>query len=163
MREENSMKLNLNHLISIIFVLSAIPAIAQTRNNILIARNSNQSVIENTVSGQTFSAFSLPSILGQMKDRQGNDCLGFVGDLPDYTLNLTESFSQLNLAINSQGDTTMAIQAPNNVLYCGDDISATNPNASVTLTNLPTGEYKVWVGAFDQGDRLNYSLTINAH
>jgi hypothetical protein len=157
------MKLYLNQLISILFIFSAIPAIAQTRNNIIIARNSNESTTVNTVSGQTFSAFSLPAMLGQIKDNQGNDCLGFVGDKPDYTLNITSDFSQLHLQVNSSGDTTMAIKSPNNTLYCGDDTDANNPDASLTLTNLPVGEYKVWVGAFDQGDRLNYSLTIRGY
>lgn len=157
------MKVSLKYLILIPFVLSSFPAIAQNVQTIVIAPNSNQTRIENNVSGQIFSAFSLPAILGQSKDGQGNNCLGFVGDqAPDYTVNLTSDFSELNLEINSQGDTTMAIKTPDNIIYCGDDISTTNPDASVTLTNIKSGQYQVWIGAFEEGDTLNYNLAINA-
>ena len=158
------MKFYVKRLMPILLILSSATAvIAQTREPIVIARNSNQSNIENIVSGEIFSEFSLPSILGKTKDIQGNDCLGFVGDQPNYLLNLESGFNELNLVISSNGDTTMAVEAPGGSLYCGDDTTASNQDASLNLTNLPSGEYKVWIGAFDEGNDLNYSLEINAN
>ena len=76
---------------------------------------------------------------------------------------LESKFSQLSVAVNSGKDTTLVIRGPNNLILCGDDTKTSKgvtKDASVKVSNLPPGEYSIWVGAMKEGQRWNYSLTV---
>jgi hypothetical protein len=73
---------------------------------------------------------------------------------------LEKGFPKLNFQVNSRGkDTTIIIKAPNGQIFCGDD-TGSKKDASISATNLPSGEYELWVGSIEPDKRWGYSLTI---
>jgi hypothetical protein len=113
---------------------------------------------DGVLSGATNGSYSLSSIA--KFDRDQNPCLGFANPTPDHKIILEKGFPKLNFQVNSRGkDTTIVIKAPNGQVFCGDDTS-NKKDASISTTNLPSGEYDVWVGSIEPGKRWSYSLTI---
>ena len=114
--------------------------------------------VSTTVQGTTVGSYSLSNIASS--DGSGNLCAGFADTNPDHILTLQSDFQSLTVTVNSGQDTTLLIQGPDdNSVYCGQDISRSNLDAQVLLSNLPTGTYRIWVGAHNQGQRFSYSLT----
>jgi hypothetical protein len=135
-------------------------ALAQTANFAPISLSATQPTA--TVNGVTAGIFSLSNIA--MRDDQGTICIGFADAAPDHILTLQDPMTQLTLQVNSGGDdTTLLLQDPNNDLVrCGEDISRRNLDAQIQTQNLPAGTYHLWVGSHNQGQRINYSLTISS-
>lgn len=146
-------------VIALIAALGAIPVFSQTANfgNLTLAPGFAQGA--GSASGYTGGSYSLSSIAN--RDRNNNHCIGFGAPTPDHILVLESNFSNLSVLVNTGGkDTTLVIQGPNNqTLRCGDD-SGSSKDASVRDTNWSAGTYKVWVGTFEPGQRLNYTLTV---
>lgn len=111
------------------------------------------------VSGYTGGSTSLPAILANSA-RLGNKCLGFADTAPDYIMVLQKDFARLRLQVDSGGkDTTLAIRGPNGVIRCGDD-TGKNKDASIEDSDWKAGEYSIWVGSIEPGQRLNYKLYV---
>lgn len=121
---------------------SAFPAIAQSTFSL-----SPGSQV--TASGTTAGSMSLSTI--RNRGTQGGFCLGYGNDVPDHTLNLQGNASRLNLSVDSNGGTTLLVQAPNGNVYCG--------GSNLTLSNASQGSYKIWVGSGDSGQRHRYTLS----
>jgi hypothetical protein len=136
--------------------ISTIPAWAQT---VAIAKLSPGFARQDGVlSGSTSGNYSLSSIA--KFDRDQNPCLGFSSQTPDHKIILEKGFPKLSFQVNSRGkDTTIIIKAPNGQVFCGDD-TGSKKDASINTTNLPSGEYDVWVGSMEPGKRWSYNLTI---
>lgn len=113
-----------------------------------------------TATGTTAGIFALANMA--MRDHQGTICTGFADTNPDHILTLQEPMARLTLQVNSGGqDTTLLLQGPNDAMIrCGEDISRRNPDAQIQAQDLPAGTYRLWVGAHNQGQRLNYSLLV---
>jgi hypothetical protein len=113
---------------------------------------------DGVLSGATSGSYSLSSIA--KFDRDQNPCLGFSSPTPDHKIVLEKGFPKLNFQVNSRGkDTTIIIKAPNGQIFCGDD-TGNKKDASISATNLPSGEYELWVGSIEPDKRWGYSLTI---
>ncbi|MBD2426196.1 hypothetical protein [Phormidium sp. FACHB-1136] len=134
-------------------------ALAQAANFASISLSTNQPTA--TVNGTTAGIFALSNIA--MRDHQGLICTGFADTAPDHILTLQDPMAQLTLQVNSGGDdTTLLMQGPNDSLvHCGEDISRRNPDAQIQAQDLPAGTYRLWVGSHNQGQRINYSLTVS--
>lgn len=112
-----------------------------------------------SVEGRTVGAFSLANIAN--RDPAGNPCTGFADPNPDHILTLESDFPSLTVSVDSGEDTTLLIQGPNdNSVYCGQDISRSNLDAQIVLNDLQAGTYRIWVGAHDQGQRFDYTLSV---
>ncbi|MDB9527437.1 hypothetical protein PN498_15670 [Oscillatoria sp. CS-180] len=112
-----------------------------------------------SVDGSIVGSFSLSSIANS--DSQGNLCAGFADTNPDHILTLESDFPTLTVTVDSGEDTTLLIQGPtDNAIRCGQDISRSNMDARISGQNWPAGTYRVWVGAHNQGQRFNYTLTV---
>jgi hypothetical protein len=142
-------------VLALLLPLAAVPAWAQSAPIKLSLGFARQ---EGVLSGATNGSYSLSSVA--KFDAQRNPCLGFATNTPSHTVVLGQSFPKLNFQVNSRGkDTTLVVRMPNGQVLCGDD-TGTSKDASVNATNLPAGEYAVWVGSIDPGKRWSYGLTI---
>lgn len=140
-------------------VLGLSPALAQSANfdGITLPAPSSST---NSVDGRTVGSYSLSNIADS--DINGSLCAGYADTNPDHILTLNSDFSSLTIQVNSGRDTTLLIQGPNdNTVRCGQDISRSNLDAQIVDGNWETGTYRIWVGAHNQGDRFDYTLTVN--
>ena len=83
-------------------------------------------------------------------DRLGVGCAGFISDSPDFRLRF-DSLGVLPLYIwvESNTDTTLAINGPDGEWHCDDD-SGSGLNPYVKFASPDTGTYDIWVGAFSR-------------
>lgn len=145
-------------LIGFIMLLEAVPVLAEETPNfgtLTLGADKTTGILRGTTGGTT----SLPAIVNNV-DRHNNKCIGFGDSNPDHIIILKQNFPTLKLQVSSGGDTTLVVQGPNGVVWCGDDASATNKDASLTDTDWPAGRYRVWVGSATQGGRRDYTLNV---
>lgn len=141
------------------WLVGTVPATAQSFRWQAISLSLNSGQRTAGLRGSARGMTGLHNIVGDRDSRQ-NRCLGFGALTPDHVLNLTTNIDQLTFQVETANqDTTLVIQGPNRQVYCGDD-SSRGKDAGLSLQNLKSGEYKVWVGTFDQGQRFPYRLTI---
>ncbi len=111
---------------------------------------SNPTYGEHTLTGGfTPDPYLVPVVAGGSVDisTQVTGCLGNVNfETPDVILNYTPSSFPLYISSTSEGDTTLAILAPDNIWYCDDDSSGLNPGLEF-LDPFP-GFYSIWVGTY---------------
>ncbi|NJM96315.1 MAG: hypothetical protein HC800_03085 [Phormidesmis sp. RL_2_1] len=113
---------------------------------------------EAEVRGVTAGSYNLTQLAA--RDRQRKVCLGYGSEQPDYSFVLTEARSRLRIAIDSnEEDTTLLVQGPRGI-DCNDNARRGDRDAAIGGQDWPEGEYRVWVGSFNPGDRLDYILRI---
>lgn len=143
--------------------LGLVPAIAQSiaqANFGTLRLAPGFSPNQGQVQGRTGGRTSLPATVAE-RDRNGEICLGYGSAAPDYILELDGNFEQLHLQVNSGGnDTTLLVRGPSGVL-CGDDIARNNPDDEIRADGWRSGEYEVWVGTSNPGERFNYTLVVS--
>ena len=88
------------------------------------------------------------------------DCRGSVANSPDVRLNYTAGGSlPLIISVDSNADTTLAVNGPDGTWYCDDDTNGTNP---VVRFNSPqSGRYDIYVGHYQEGSRIPARLYIS--
>lgn len=148
-------------LVALAVALSATPAFSQAANFGGLKLSLGFAPATGQASGRTGGTYSLSSIANS--DRNNKACIGYGSETPDHIMLLESNFPKLTVEVNSGKDTTLVIRGPNNLILCGDDTKTSkgvSKDASVEATNLPAGEYRVWVGAIQEGQRWNYSLTV---
>lgn len=111
------------------------------------------------VTGHTGGSYSLSAI--RNRDRNKNLCIGFADTKPDHILVLEKDFARLSIQVDSGGyDTTLMLKKTGEEeIFCGDD-TGESKDASISISNLKAGEYKLWVGTFKSGIRREYSISI---
>ena len=120
-----------------------------------ITSSSNESV-----NGYTAGTVPLFAILNVREDQNNQPCVGYAERNPDHILQVATTLSALIIEVNSNGgDTTLMIETPDHTIYCSDD--GNDADAVITGQDWGVGDYKVWVGAFDAGQRYDYTLEIN--
>lgn len=77
---------------------------------------------------------------------------GFVTRRPDFDLYWNGSASQLTIAVESNADAILLVNAPNGEWYYSDDYRGSNP--AITFYNPDEGLYDIWIGSYD-GSRRN--------
>ncbi len=88
----------------------------------------------------------------------GSPCMGFAAPAPDYRLFYTGGQYRLRFFASSSGDTTLIINAPDGRWYCDDD-SGGNLNPLLDFGSPLSGQYDIWVGAFQTGHSANLVIT----
>lgn len=141
-----------------------------TLANIKFAAHADETpapIFEDIVIGREFDSYPLivngmsggniaANQLAERTETPTGPCKGFFDREPDHTLQLTSKFDYLKLQVQSPKDTTLIIEGPGGS-WCNDDLEGKNPG--ITGEWLP-GEYKVWIGSYDQNDYLPYQLKI---
>jgi hypothetical protein len=144
-------------ILALLLPLVALPALAQ--NNAPLRLSLGFARQDGVVNGSTSGSYSLSSIA--KFDREKNPCLGYASASADHVVTLNQSFPKLTFQVNSRGkDTTMLIKTPNGQVLCGDD-TGQKKDASISATNLPAGNYEIWVGSMEPNKRWGYSLTMS--
>lgn len=77
---------------------------------------------------------------------------GFVTTRPDFDLYWEGSSAQLTIAVQSNADAVLLVNAPDGQWYYSDDYRGTDP--ALTFTNPQAGLYDIWIGTYD-GSRRN--------
>jgi hypothetical protein len=145
-------------VLSILTVIITNPVMADTANFGTISLAPGFDTVTASLSGYTGGSYSLSAISN--RDVNNKACIGFADPTPDHIVVLQKDFSNLKIAVNSRGsDTTLLIQAPDGKIYCGDD-SGKRKDASIAVSKLKAGTYKVWVGSFNPGIKVNYTLSV---
>ena len=108
--------------------------------------------------GTTGGDYSLMRLAG--RDRRRRLCLGYGNGKPDHVLILTEDMNRLSLSVTSGGDTTLLVDGPRGI-DCSDNDRRNSRDAAVQDGTWPAGTYRIWVGAFERGDRIDYKLLVN--
>lgn len=140
-------------------LIGIVPVLAQDANFGPLTLGSNSP--SDSADGFTAGFYALSNIAG--RDRNGNICVGFADTTPDHIMVLQQDFPSLTVQVNSGGnDTALLIQGPdNNTIRCGKDIDRRNLDEQIQDTDWAAGTYRIWVGAQDQGQRYNYTITAN--
>lgn len=107
------------------------------------------------VRGMSGGSVSGNQVAGRTETVTG-PCTGFVDETPDHTLVLTSKFDYLKLQVQSPEDTTMIVKGPGGA-WCNDDFDG--KNAGIVGEWL-AGTYQIWVGSYDKGKYLPYTLQI---
>ena len=150
-------RLKWSGLLSLVAVLSGVPAWAQSANFGSLTLSADKSA--GTLTGTTGGSTSLPAIVAG-SDRSNNQCLGFADPKPDHILILQQKFPHLRLSVSSGGaDTTLVVQSAAGEIRCGDD-TGPKPDASIDDTDWQAGSYKIWVGSKAPGIRRDYTLRV---
>ena len=90
-----------------------------------------------------------------------SSCRGWIADAPDFSVNYNAGgYSTLTIGAVSNSDTTLVINDAYGNWYCDDD-GGNGLNPLVTLTNLASGRYDIWVGSYSQGDYATSQLSIS--
>ncbi|MFN6518338.1 MAG: hypothetical protein RMY29_028165 [Nostoc sp. CreGUA01] len=108
-----------------------------------------------TVRGMSGGSVSGNQVAGRTETVTG-PCTGYVDETPDHTLLLTSKFDYLKLQIQSPEDTTIIVRGPGGS-WCNDDFDG--KNAGIVGEWL-AGSYQIWVGSYDKGKYLPYTLQI---
>lgn len=138
-------------------LIASTTAVAQTMS--LAPDNLPRSVM-GTAGGRT----AIPgAIVPGGRGTPSASCLGFASASPDHEFQFSDAPGRLTFTVDSFGpsvDTTLAIKTPDGHWLCGDDISSTDKDATITVTGAAAGKYQVWVGTFD-GNYEDYELRLN--
>lgn len=87
-------------------------------------------------------------------------CAGHVTTYPTIVFEATAPFPHFQLTVESDGDTTLLVQAPDGSYSCNDDTFSTDP--SITLAAAQAGTYRVWVGSYSAGTMHNGTLRVSS-
>jgi hypothetical protein len=80
----------------------------------------------------------------------GGECVGWIdATRADVTVNYTAAGAPLAFLAESRSDTTLVVRAPDGSWLCNDDFQGLNPG--VIIPRPASGEYRIWVGTFNQG------------
>jgi hypothetical protein len=79
---------------------------------------------------------------------------GSVASKPDFDLYWSGSSPQLTIAVQSNADVVLLINAPDGQWYYSDD------PAALTFSNPQTGLYDIWIGAYDGSRGIPGQLVI---
>ncbi len=105
------------------------------------------------------AAARLPGQAGGTREASGLQarCNGFIAQVPDHVIEVAAP-QELTFRVQSEGDTTLLIQGPNDVILCADDEDGLNP---VVRTMFQIGRYGVYVGAYQETESPAYTLTVS--
>lgn len=85
-------------------------------------------------------------------------CTGWIPERAQHQIELGEA-SSWRIAVRAPGDTTLIITDGEN-LWCNDDSDGSvHPEV---VAGIPPGRYDIYVGAWEAGDRIPYTLTLEA-
>ena len=88
-----------------------------------------------------------------------SDCDGFFADEPEHIVEFDYPMT-MKLVVQTEDNLVLGISAPDGELTCGDPMSTTNANVSLTHA-FGTGMYSIWVGSQAEGTSSAYRLVLS--
>ena len=112
--------------------------------------------------GFTPDPYSVPLLAGGTNEASqlGESCVGTVASAPDFRLNYEAGSYPLYIRSRSEGDTTLAVNAPDGQWYCDDD-SGGGLDPQVWLDEPQSGQYDIFVGTFPGTENIDATLEIS--
>lgn len=86
---------------------------------------------------------------------EGEQCRGFVAEAPDFSVFLSDSFTEIWFAVHSPADMTLLVNGSDGSWHCSDDYLGVNPG--IGLPFPLAGLYDVWLGSAVEG---NYAAVV---
>lgn len=86
-------------------------------------------------------------------------CMGWVPQRPHHHFTLAAD-AEVTIRVRSHTDTTLVLRSKGHtpqLTFCNDDADGNNPGIQ---QKLPAGDYEIYVGTWDAGDRVPFSLTL---
>lgn len=93
-----------------------------------------------------------------------SDCVGFISEAPDVSINYDSSSFSLNFAAFSEEDITLVINDPLGRWVCNDDFAESEElNPGVNFEDPESGKYDIWLGVYssDEDDLIDANLLIS--
>ena len=91
----------------------------------------------------------------------GGDCVGMIGDAPDFRLNYTAGGLPLNVWVYANADTTLVVNGPDGRWSCNDDgAGGDGVNPGLRWAQPQSGVYDIWIGEFGGGDGVPARLVF---
>lgn len=147
-------------LASSLSVIPSLSSLAELRPNDPIPLGGAAALPNLDVRGHAKGSVALFKTVGD-RDINQTRCMGYGSLAPDHVIDIQKKLSSATFQIKSQGeDTTLVIVGPNNRIYCADDSPKGGKEAGLTLTDVKSGLYRVWVGTFEPGSKVRYTLNI---
>lgn len=91
-----------------------------------------------------------------MRNSPTGPCLGFISTQPHEEVTLDSRFSNLEIRVEADLDTTLIVAGPDGV-WCNDDRGSHNP---AIAGEWLAGSYRIWVGNYQAGEVPRYELSI---
>ncbi|MEM6957286.1 MAG: hypothetical protein AAF645_16465 [Myxococcota bacterium] len=88
------------------------------------------------------------------------ECVGTTTEEPTAVVSTLSNFPYLRVFVQSQGDTTLAVQRPDGSVICNDDFAGLNPAVEGTFR---TGVYRVWVGTYGEEPGTPFQLAVTTN
>lgn len=76
-------------------------------------------------------------------------CSGYITERPRLTINWDGSAPFAELFLYSDHNPSLVVQTPDGSYICNDDTNDLVRDATIEVTNPPSGQYKIWVGNID--------------
>lgn len=96
-------------------------------------------------------------------------CTGFVSENPvvvvrwDAEVEGRQAPDEVEVFFYSDGDPTLAVQLPDGSYLCNDDSNDNLLDPQIFMPSPASGEYKIWVGSYDEGQLIPGLLVISAN
>lgn len=84
-------------------------------------------------------------------------CLGYISTHPHEEVKFENHFTNLEIRVESDLDTTLVISGPDGI-WCNDDSGGPDP---AIVGQWVAGKYRIWIGAYRAGDVPEYELLIS--
>lgn len=84
-------------------------------------------------------------------------CTGWIGSSPNHVITLDRAMPTLSIRVQAPSDTTLVVLGPTGTRCSDDDGNDPNPRIS---GGFAPGEYRVFVGSYDEGQNIRYALEI---
>jgi hypothetical protein len=89
-------------------------------------------------------------------------CAGFISANPDARLVFTtDGDLPLIISVDSDSDTTLAVNGPDGRWRCDDDGGVNGLNPSIRYDTPQSGRYEIWVGSYRAGTNARGRLHIS--
>lgn len=85
-------------------------------------------------------------------------CTGWIDATPSHVITLDEAVDDLVMEVEAPSDTTLVVLGPTGT-RCNDDANDETSNPRIR-GSWAAGEYRVYVGAYEEGQRIRYTLTV---
>jgi len=86
-------------------------------------------------------------------------CVGYIASAPDFDLTYEAGDVPLYVYVDSNSDTTLAVQDPSGRWYCSDDDIGLNP--VIEIATPASGEYFIWVGTYRESSAERAMLFVS--
>ena len=93
------------------------------------------------------------------RDMLPEGCRGFIASAPDFDLDYLAADVGLQIAVQSDADTTLAVSDPDGGWHCSDDADGLMP--IVLISSPPSGRYTIWVGTYRESRSARSTLVIS--